>query len=357
MLFIILEAKMSADMKLIKPERLKKGDTIALISPSAGLPFIFPHRLDNAIKFLKSEGYKIKEFSATRRNNGWESAPARERAKNVMEAFLDKEVKTIICTIGGEIANQTLEYLDFAKIRRNPKIFCGYSDISVLHYAIHTQAGLVTFYGPAAMTQFGEYPKPLDHTVKYFFRAVAVGEAIGIVKPSEKWTDELLDWSKKLDLERPRKLSRNKGYEWLRTGEAKGEIIGGCISSIIHLRGTKYWPDHQGKVLFLEIPEAQDFTKGEPLSCVDSYLADLRLSEVFKQISGMIVGRPFRYSKKDNQKLKEIILKRAEGYTFPIIYGVDIGHTDPQITVPLGVEVRISSKDNIFEILESAVSK
>lgn len=344
-------------MKLIKPVRLGKGNTIALISPSAGLPAIFPHRLDNAIKFLKSEGYKVKEFSATRKSKGWESAPARERAKNVMEAFLDKDVKAIICTIGGEVANQILEYLDFAKIRQNPKIFCGYSDISVLHYAIHTQSGLITFYGPAAMTQFGEHPKPLDHTVRHFYRAVASDGVIGKIEPSEKWTDELLDWSKKLDLERPRKLNKNKGYEWLRNGEAKGKIIGGCISSIIHLRGTKYWPDYKRKVLFWEIPEAQDFTKGEPLSSVDSYLADLRLSGVFDQISGMIVGRPFRYSKEDNEKLKEIILKRTEGYKFPILYGADIGHTDPQITVPLGLEARINSKDNTFEILESAVSR
>ncbi len=342
-------------MKLVKPAKLKPGDTIALISPSAGLPALFPHRLDNAIKFLKSRGYRVKEFSATRKNDGWESAPARERAKNMMDAFLDKEIQAIICTIGGYVANQTLEFLDFAKIRQNPKIFCGYSDISVLHYAFHTQSGLITFYGPAAMTQFGEYPYPLDYTMRYFLRAVASAPAIGTIEPSEKWTEELLDWSKKLDLERPRRLNKNKGFEWLRKGEARGPIIGGCISSLMHLRGTKYWPDHNGKILFWEIPEAQDFTKGEPLSSVDAYVADLQLSGVFNQITGMIVGRPFRYSREDTKKLKEIILTRTEGYTFPILYGVDIGHTDPQITIPLGLKSRMSAKNNTFELLESAV--
>src|SRR3989344_3230586 len=121
-------------MELIKPRKLIKGDTIAILSPSAGLAAIFPHRLDNAIKFLESEGYKVKEFSCTRKINGWESAPAKERAKDIMEAFLNKEVKTIICTIGGNTINKTLKYLDFGKIKENPKIFCGYSDISVLHY-------------------------------------------------------------------------------------------------------------------------------------------------------------------------------------------------------------------------------
>ena len=100
-------------MDLIKPRKLEKGDTIALVSPSAGLAAIFPHRLDNAIKFLKKEGYKIQEFSCTRRIKGWESAPPKERAKDIMDAFLDKEVNAIICTIGGYNINKILEYLNF----------------------------------------------------------------------------------------------------------------------------------------------------------------------------------------------------------------------------------------------------
>jgi muramoyltetrapeptide carboxypeptidase len=88
-------------MKLIMPPLLNKGDTIAIIAPSAGLAALTPHRLDNAIKFLKSQGYKIKEFPLTRKNNGWESAPAKDRAKEIMDAFLDKEVNAIICEIGG----------------------------------------------------------------------------------------------------------------------------------------------------------------------------------------------------------------------------------------------------------------
>lgn len=342
-------------MKLIKPPRLEKGDIIAFISPSSGLGHLFPHRLDRAIDFFKSEGYKIKEFRTTRMNNGYESASAKERARDIMGAFLDKKVKAIVCTIGGEVANQTLEYLNFKVIRNNPKIFCGYSDISVLHYAFYTQSGLVTFYGPAAMTQLGEYPIPLKYTTNYFYKAVASSEPIGAIEPSDEWTDELLDWSKKLDLKRPRKLKKNVGYEWLREGSATGKIIGGCISSIMHLKGTRYWPGHKRKILFWEIPEGQDFTAGEPLSTVDSYLADLRLMGVFDQISGMIVGRPFRYDQNETLKLKNKIKERTDGYNFPILFGVDIGHSDPQITVPLGIETVINSKDNTFRINKSGV--
>ena len=337
-------------MDLIRPQRLMKGDTIAIISPSAGLAAIFPHRLDNAIKFLESEGYKVKEFPCARKINGWESAPAEERAQDIMGAFLDKEVKAIICSIGGNTINKTLKYLDFKRIKENPKIFIGYSDISVLHYALYKKCGFSTFYGPCAMTQFGEYPIPLEYTLKYFSKAVVEGQ-IGVVKASEKWTDEILDWSQKKDLERARELKKNEGFEWLREGKSEGEIIGGCLPSICNLLGTEYWPDHNNKILFIEIPEAQQFDKGEPLAEVDSLLCNLELAGIFKQINGLIIGRPFRYGDEEKEKFKEIILDNTKDYNFPILYGVDVGHTDPQITIPLGTKIRLDSKLNLFEFI------
>ncbi len=338
-------------MELIKPKKLEKGDTIAIISPSGGLAALVPHRLDNAINFLKEQGYNTKEFSCTRKNNGWESAPAEERAKDIMDAFLDKEVKAIICSIGGNTLNKTLKYLDFEKIRENPKILCGYSDTSVLHYAIHKKSKLVTFYGPCVMTQFGEYPQPLKYTLGYFFKAIASEEPIGKVEPSEEWTDEILDWFSKKDLERPRKLNKNSGYEWLKKGSASGGIIGGCLHSLTHLIGTEYWPSHQDKILFIELPEGEDFMKGESLAEVDSQLGDLELAGIFKEIKGLIVGRPFRYSEEDTEKFKEIILDNTKDYNFPVLYGVDVGHTDPQITIPLGADVEINSEKNLFRFL------
>ena len=341
---------------LIKPKKLEKGDTIAIIAPSAGLAKIFPHRLDKAIKFLESQGYRIKEFPCTRKNNGWESAPARERAKDIMDAFLDKDVRAIICEIGGTVSNQTLQYLNFDLIKNNPKIFCGYSDISNLHYAIQVQSELITFYGPCAMTQFGEFPKPLDYTLRYFLKATTSSESIGIVSPSEEWTDETLNWGKKLDLTRPRNLRPNSGHEWLREGNAEGQIIGGCLTSIVNLTGTNFWPDHKDKILFLEIPEGQEFDKGEPLAYVDMFLEHLTLTGVFNEIKGLIFGRPFKYSEEEWALLKKKLIERTENHDFPILFGADVGHTDPQITIPLGVKVRIDSKKNSFEILEAGVN-
>ena len=102
---------------------------------------------------------------------------------------------------------------------------------------------------------------------------------------------------------------------------------------LVHLLGTEYWPEHKNKILFIELPKGQDFNKGEPLPEVDSLLCDLELNGIFK----------------------EIILDNTKDYSFPILYGVDVGHSDPQITIPLGVEVEIDSSKNKFEVLESGI--
>jgi len=340
---------------MIKPNKLQKGDTIGIIAPSGGLAKFAPHRLDNAIKFLNSQGYKIKEFPCSRKNNGHESAPAKERAAEIMAAFTDKEVKAIICLIGGSTANKTLEYLDFNKIRKNPKIFSGYSDISILHYALNKKSELVTFYGPCIMTQFGENPRPLEYTLKQFYSAVASSDPIGKINASDNYTDEVLNWFDKSDTKRPRKLEDNLGYEWLRKGNASGKLIGDCLPSILHLAGTDYWPKYKNNLLFLELPEGQDFREGTPLDCADAMLADLRNLGVFGNISGLVFGRPFKYSKEDFEKLKEVILDNTRDYSFPILYNANIGHADPIITIPIGVKAKLDSSKNYFGIIESGV--
>ncbi len=343
-------------MHLSKPGRLAEGDTIGVIAPSSGLSAFIPHRLQNAVKYLKEEGYGVRLFPTATTSIGHSAETQQKRAKDINDAFGDEEIKAIICNIGGNTANQTLKFIDFDRVRENPKIFLGYSDISVLHYAFFARSNLTTFYGPCAMTQFAENPRPLSYTMDYFNRAVCSLDPIGEIRPSEKWTDEILDWSKKLDLERPRKLIKNEGYEWLREGRAEGRLIGGCLPSIMHLKGTDYWPDHKGGIMFIDIPEGHDFTKGEPVSEVDAFLTDLDLNGTLSGIKGMIVGRPMHYGREELEALKKALVEVTEPYKIPLLYGADIGHTDPILTLPLGVKASIDSGLNSFEVLESGVS-
>jgi muramoyltetrapeptide carboxypeptidase len=336
-------------MKCIKPNTIKKGDVIAIISPSSPMAGLTPHRLENAKKFLESEGFKVKEFASTRVIRDWSAGTPEERAKDIMDAFLDPEVKAIICAIGGSTANQTLKYLDFEKIKNNPKIFCGYSDITTFTYAFHTKSNLMSFYGPSALVQLGEFPKPLAYTWDYFKKATMTNEVID-VKASKEWTDETINWFTKEDLTRPRKMKPNKGFIWLHEGFSEGEIIGGCLIPILNLAGTEYWPDYRDKILFLEIPEGSKFDIPTPVSEVDFRLTHLEMLGVFDEIKGLIFGRPYAYNDEDFFKLKEVVAAHTKGRGFPVLYNVDIGHTDPQITVPVGATVKLDSKNNLFQI-------
>lgn len=342
--------------QIIKPPKLNKGDTIGLVSPSCPLAGLVKHRVNRAIKQLKEMGFKVKLGQSSLAVSGYTAGSAKERAKDINTFFKDDEVKAIISFIGGNHSNQLLEYIDFDLIRKNPKIFIGYSDVTVLHLSLLTKANLTTFYGPSALNQLAENPKILDYTREYLFKATMSSRPIGAVIPSKEWTDEVLDWFTKADQKRPRKMKKNIGWEWLKDGGAKGPMIGGCISSLMHLRGTEFWPNFSNAIFFWETSEsANDFSKGEPIDLIDALLTDLRLSGVFDKIGGMVVGRPFGYSEEDSLKLKDLIIEKTKKYNFPILFGADFGHTDPMITIPIGVTAKLNSKEDKFEIIESCV--
>jgi muramoyltetrapeptide carboxypeptidase len=204
------------------------------------------------------------------------------------------------------------------------------------------------------MTQFGEYPSPQRYTVDYLIKALVNGE-LGEVKASEYWTDELLDWSQKKDLERARKLYKNEGYDWIKEGSARGKITGGCLYSLLQLKGTEYEPDYNNKILFIETPEGQDYTKGEPLAFVWIQLNDLKNSGALKKIKGLIVGKGFGYSEDERSQFRSMVKEIIQDYNFPVLFNVNIGHADPIVTLPLGVEVSLDSSKNLFRIEEQGI--
>jgi len=141
-------------MNLYNPSHLKKGDIIGIISPSSGLANIFPHRVEKGKRMLENLGFKVIFGKHALERSGYVSASPQDRASDIHDMFVNPDVKAIICTIGGNHANQLLKYLDFDLIRSNPKIFIGYSDITILHYAFAVKAGLRTFYGPCMVVGF-----------------------------------------------------------------------------------------------------------------------------------------------------------------------------------------------------------
>jgi muramoyltetrapeptide carboxypeptidase len=192
--------------------------------------------------------------------------------------------------IGGDHACHLLPLLDYDLIARNPKVFMGYSDITVLNVALWQKTRLNTFNGPALITDFAEYPRMFAYTEAHFLWAVTQDVPIGSIVPAPDWSEEFLDWRTQQDRERPRQRQPSEGWTWLKPGQAEGRLIGGCIESLQHLRGTPYWPDWHKSIFFFETSEE----KPSPAT-IDGILMDYQNMGVFEQISGMIVGRPMLY--------------------------------------------------------------
>lgn len=201
-------------------EKLKKGDKIGVISPSAPLAGLVEHRYKNGIAELEKLGFKVEIGKHALDVTSYTAGSAKDRAEDIMRFFENDEIKAIISFIGGYHSNQILKYLDFDIIKRNPKIIMGYSDMTVLLLAIYKKCNFSTFYGPSVLNQFAD-PYISDYTLDYFKKATMNIEPIGEILPSKEYTCEFLDWFQKKDLERNRKFVENSGWKWLKYGNVK----------------------------------------------------------------------------------------------------------------------------------------
>ena len=338
-------------MEIIKPYKLKKGDTIGIVSPASPLAGKIPSRFQRGIKNTQKLGYKVKIGKNATTIYGHTAGKPEERAEDLHSMFEDPEVKAIICAVGGYNSNELLELLDYNLIKKNPKIFVGYSDTTSLHNGIHSQTGLVTFYGPAVMPQFGEFPQPLHYTVENMEKVLCNAKPAGELMLSREYTYEKLWWGKEDN--KPRKMVPNTGWKCLKSGEAEGNLIGGHLGTLEALSGTKYFPSFKNSIFFWE--ETESSTPETHRS-----LVHLKMLGVFDQVNGMIVGRtnPTEYEVREKDYgLDKIILDVTRGYDFPIITEMDFGHTDPILTLPYGIKAYMNADLTKFSLLESAVRK
>lgn len=337
-------------MALLIPKPLKKGDTIGFISPSAGPNPKAIHRIYQAKKNLELLGYKVIFAKNSLKNDSYVSGTVDERVQDIHDMFSNTEVSMIMCTIGGNNSNQLLKYIDYSLIRKNPKIFIGYSDITVLHYAFMSQSNLATYCGPCAMTQFGEFPSTLEYTLKFFNFAVTLEHKDLSYKigQSDTWTEEFLDWFKKQDQERPRKLNPNTGYEWLWKGKSSGEILGGTILSLNHLVGTMYWCDPKGKIFFLDILQ-ESGCLDEP--SIEAFLTDFDNQGLFDVINGLIIGRLSNCTPELTERIKKRISELTSNKGYPVLFNANIGHVDPIITLRYGSMASLDSFKDEFKII------
>ncbi|KAG7388186.1 hypothetical protein PHYPSEUDO_012988 [Phytophthora pseudosyringae] len=363
---------------VLQAPALVKGDTIAFVAPASGLAALVPHRLSKAREELERLGFRVVIYPSVTRTtqqstksqvhndtdvgdreacSAYSSADAETRAHELMRAFRNPEVAAIVCTIGGFTSHELLEYLDFDEIAAHPKVFCGFSDITTLHLALYAKTRLCSFYGPAAIVQFGEFPEPLGYTMTSFLDAVqSSSRPLGEVTPSIEWTDDkTANWLTRADISYQDVMKPNPGYTWLRSGRAKGPILGGCLPTLLQVRGTEYMPDLQDAILLLETPEGAHFDQGMALLDVNVALGWLRADGTFHKIRGLVVGRAFAYSEAQVADFQRLIRHHTRGTSFPILYGADVGHTNPIATIPLGCQAELDATSSSFRIIESGV--
>jgi muramoyltetrapeptide carboxypeptidase LdcA involved in peptidoglycan recycling len=330
---------------------------------------IFPLRISRAKDFLISQGFSIREIFTDPLPSSSYTASAKARAAELHAAFSDRSVRAIVCTIGGLCANELLPHVDYELVARNPKIFVGYSDITLLHHALYVGAGLRTFYGPSAICQFGEFPKCLDFTWEHFLHVLqgaveGSGRIVGHMPRSKEWTDEFLDWNLEFETQkkglelRARQMKPSRPWKWLRGGKAEGRIFGGCLPSMLQLFGTPWEVSYRDRILLLELPEGFEPSKPWPPEFARWNMGDLVTRGVIAGIKGLVLGRPYAYS--DNEEMfdewERTVLDACEGTDFPILANVDVGHSDPMLTVPLDAMVWLESEADVFAVLEPAVA-
>jgi len=332
-------------VNIIKPNKLKKGDTLGIVATSTTINVAGEESVKRGYDYLRSKGFKIVEAPNCRKTYGHAAGTIQKRVDALHQMFENPEIDGIMAFWGGFQSHQLLEYLDYKLIKRNPKPFIGYSDTTALGVGIFAKTGLVTFSGPAVVTFTS--PKVIPYSWEYFEKVLMSGKTPLTIKPSATYTDNkwYLRKDKKVILEKA------EGWKTYNSGKAEGQIIGGNLGTMLLLNGTDYWPDLRGKILFVEEDEE------ETSKTIDRLFTKLRQIGTFDQIKGLVVGRfqtETEFSKKDSF---EMILKDAlKGYDIPVLYDVDFGHTQPLLTIPMGIRCRLDAGKKQITYLESAVN-
>ncbi len=300
---------------MIKPERLKAGDTIGIIAPSYKPK---PEALERSAENLRAQGYKVKYaknlFSLTDTYAG----SVEERAADLNEMIADPEVKMIYFG-GGEVGNELLPYIDYENIKKNPKILCSYSDSTTILNAINHMTGLVTFYGSSP--RFFENG-PSDYTLLNFEKRL-----------------------KTVDTE----YVKNSEWRIITPGKAEGTLCGGYLWNFACLIGLEWYKDlPEGDIiLFIE-----DHEKFSPPAMIAKFFATIEHRGGFDRVKALIWGH---YSTESSPVIDDILRRIGERHNIPVIGNEDFGHGENGAILPISVKAKLDTADMSFEFLESGV--
>ncbi len=312
----------------LRPPRLKPGDTIALVSPSAATWEV--DRFTLATQILQTLGFKVREGASLRARRGHFAGTDAQRAADLNAMFADPEVKGILCMTGGSGATRILNLLDYDLIRRHPKCLAGYSDVTALLNAIQKQTGLVTFHAPMGVSEWNEF------STQYFRQVLMDGEAVTLRNPSER--EGLL-------------VPAKGRIQTLRGGRARGALVGGNLTVLTTLMGTPYQPRFGGAILFLE-------DINEYIYRIDRMLAHLKQAGALDGLAGVVLGQ-FTDCKPGegfgSLTLDEVFDDYFKPLNIPVYSGAMFGHVRNKFSLPVGLGVEIDADMGTVKLLQPAV--
>lgn len=313
-------------MKIIKPKKLKKNDLIGIISPGSSPDDL--SKIEDGVKYLEKLGYNVETGKNVGKTNGYLAGNDNERLEDLHYMFGKKEIKAIFCLRGGYGSGRLLDKIDYNLIKKNPKIFVGYSDITALHLAIFKKTKLITFAGPMLTSDFLQDLH--TEAEEQFWSVLTSNKKIGKIKSFGE-----------------------RQIQSLRKGKAQGILLGGNLSVLTSILLSDFLPKFEQNILLLE-------ETCEPPYKIDRMFNQLRLSGILEKSAGIILGAFNDCLEKNAEKktltLGEIIHDYLGNSVKPVLYNLSHGHINENLTLPIGLKVKMDGYKNYIEFTESAMS-
>ncbi len=303
-------------MEPLKPLPLRRGEKIGVIAPAGS---VNDEQLKAGVETLRRAGFDVELAPGVLERKGYLAGEQEKRAKALQDFFRSEDIAAIFCARGGFGSIQMLPYLDAEVIRLHPKVFVGYSDVSILLNWLLQQCGMVTFHGPM----------------------VAMEIARGLRGRSEEFF-----WETLLGKKRQWQI---QAAETIRPGIAEGEMVGGCLSIIVTTLGTPYEIDTAGKIFFLE-------DIGEAPYRIERMLTHLQMAGKLEKITGLVFGSFTNCEGEGERGLREIIQELFRDAHYPVIAGLAAGHGEENLLLPFGVKMALDGKTRILSLLESPLA-
>jgi len=343
-------------MKLIKPQKIHKGDTVATVSLSWGGAgdehLLWRYNLGKE-RLQKQFGLKVVEMPNTLKGSNYLYNHPEKRAEDLMDAFSDPSIKAIFSCIGGNESIRMLPYINYDIIRNNPKIFIGYSDTTTTHLMCY-KAGLSRFYGVSVLAELAENNQIYDYTAHWLKTVLFSERPIGNIPACEQWTGERVEWNIE-NAQVSKHLQRNQGYEFLQGNSiVRGHLFGGCIEVLEMAKGTELWPNSEtlkDSILFFETSE--DMPQPTYIEC---WLRNYGSQGILQNAKAIIFGKPYQEKFYDEYKasIKKVITE-LNLYDLPIVYNMTFGHNEPMCVLPYGAIAEVDCFNKTFTIVESGV--